>query len=110
MSIPIHSLSIIQLMFHLPTHEAMRLGNDMKETANSVNIDGIPGNSPLFTAVQFIEFLDVFLADLETKHIDIGAHTVRILRLGEGDETDPSFSDINSQSECKRTHAGGTNE
>lgn len=76
-------------MFHLPMHEAMRLDNDMNKTTNSVDIDGIPSNSPIFTAVQFIEFLDVFLADLETKHIDIGAYTVRILRLGEGDETGP---------------------
>jgi hypothetical protein len=76
-------------MFHLPMHEAMRLDNDMKKTTTSVDIDGIPGNSPIFTAVQFIEFLDVLLADLETKHIDIGAHTIWILRLGEGDKTGP---------------------
>jgi hypothetical protein len=74
-------------MFHLPMHEAMRLDNDMKKTSTSVDINGIPSNSPIFTAVQSIEFLDVFPANLETKHIDIGAHTVRILRLGEGDET-----------------------
>lgn len=76
-------------MFHLPMHEGIRLDNDMKKTTTSVDIDGIPSNSPIFTAVQFIEFLDVFIADLETKNIEIGAHTVRILRLGEGDETGP---------------------
>jgi len=72
-------------MFHLPMHEAMR----HEKTTTSVDIDGIPSNSPIFTAVQFIKFLDVFIADLETKHIDIGAHTVWTLRLGEGDETGP---------------------
>ena len=76
-------------MFHLPMHEAMRLDNDMKKTTASVDINGIPSNSPIFTAVQFIEFLDIFPAHLEIKYIDIGAHTVRILRLGEGDETAP---------------------
>ena len=70
-------------------HEAMPSDDDMKKTTTSVDINGIPSNSPIFAAVQFIEFLDVFLADLEIKHLDIGAHTVGILRLGEGDETGP---------------------
>ena len=58
----------------------------MKKTA-SIDINGIPSNGPIFSSVQIIEFLDVFIADLEIKYIDIGAHTVRILRLGEGDKT-----------------------
>jgi hypothetical protein len=76
-------------MFYLPMHETMPLDNDMKKTTTSVDVDGIPSNSPIFTAVQFIEFLVVFITYLEIEHIDIGAHTVRILRLGEGDETGP---------------------
>jgi len=74
-------------MFHRTIHEAMRLGDDMKETSTSVDVDGIPSDSPLFTVVQSFELLDVFLADLETKYVDIGTHTVRVLRLREGDET-----------------------
>jgi hypothetical protein len=59
-------------------------------TTTLVNVDGIPSNSPLFTTVQFIEFVDVFLADLEAKHIDIGTHTVWVLGLGKGDQTGPT--------------------
>jgi hypothetical protein len=78
-------------------HEAVRLDDDMEKTTTSVDINGIPSNSPIFTAVQFVEFLHVFITDLKTKHIDIGAHTVRVLRLGEGDEPGPMFNDVNSQ-------------
>ncbi len=83
----------------------------MKKTTISVNVDRIPSNSPLFTAVQFIESLDVFLADFEIKYIDIGAHTVRVLRLGERNEPRSTVQCYRVVGQwCKHTHAGETSE
>jgi hypothetical protein len=53
----------------------------------SVDVDWVPGNSPIFAAVKFIESLDIFPAHLEIEHINIGPHTVRVLGLGKGYET-----------------------
>jgi len=53
----------------------------------SVNVYGIPSNSPLFSTVEFIEALDVLPAQFEVKYVNVRTHAVRVLRLGKGDKT-----------------------
>jgi hypothetical protein len=65
----------------------LQLGSDTKKITTSLGVDGIPSYGSIFAAVELIEPLNVFPTHLEIKHIDIGTHTVRVLRLGKGNET-----------------------